>query len=118
MTRMMNIVPASRLVRDASPEPSSIDRSRAITPAGGAVVDGASVTVTAGNPEKSAAWCGDHSAYQLFVKIRLGGSRRQASSFRGVQSMNPESRDSPRRNCTSEVRADARPEMTLRVNSG
>src|SRR5229473_6160335 len=82
MTRMMKIVPASRLVRDASPEPSSIDRSRAITPAGGAVVDGASVTVTAGNPEKSAAWCGDHSAYQLFVKIRLGGSRLQASSRR------------------------------------
>src|SRR5882762_256102 len=52
MTRMMKIVPASRLVRDASLEPPSIDRSRAITPAGGAVVDGASVTVTVGIPER------------------------------------------------------------------
>jgi len=34
MTRMMKIVPARRVVTDASPEPPKIDRSRAITPAG------------------------------------------------------------------------------------
>src|ERR1700738_5338596 len=50
MTRMMKIVPARRAVTDASPEPPNIERSRAITPAGGAVADGASITATAENP--------------------------------------------------------------------
>src|SRR6266852_5628971 len=70
MTRMMNIVPASRLVRDASPEPSSIDRSRAITLAGGAVVDGTSVTVTAGNPDRAPR--GAATIRPINYSLRLG----------------------------------------------
>src|SRR5882757_162794 len=70
MTRMMNIVPASRLVRDASPEPPSIARSRAMSPAGGAVVDGASVTVTAGNPEIAAP--GAATIRPINYSLRLG----------------------------------------------
>src|SRR5712671_1363337 len=50
MTRMMKIVPARRVVTEASPEPPNIDRSRAITPAGGTVADCASITATAENP--------------------------------------------------------------------
>src|SRR5260370_20104926 len=73
MMRMMKIVPASRLVTDASLEPArkppSIDRSRAITPLGRAVADCASITATAGNPWGPQG-CGGNPAYQLFVKIR------------------------------------------------
>jgi hypothetical protein len=51
---MMKIVPASRRVTDASLEPPSkppsIDRSRAIMPAGRVVADGASIAATAENP--------------------------------------------------------------------
>ena len=36
-TRMMKIVPASRRVTEASPEPPNSDRSRVITLAGGTV---------------------------------------------------------------------------------
>src|ERR1700681_2526686 len=72
MTRMMKIVPARRVVTDASPEPPNIDRSRAITPAGGAVADGASRAATAENPSGT-AWCDHHPAYQPFVKIRSLG---------------------------------------------
>jgi hypothetical protein len=43
---MMKIVPASRLVTEASLEPPSIDRVRAITPVGDAVVDSASIAAT------------------------------------------------------------------------
>src|ERR1700688_1749789 len=50
MTRMMKIVPASRRVTDASLEPPSIDRSRAIMPAGRGVADGASIAATTENP--------------------------------------------------------------------
>src|ERR1035438_1366667 len=54
MTRIMKIVPASRLVTDASLEspskPPSIDRSRAIMPAGGVVAEGASIAATAEIP--------------------------------------------------------------------
>src|SRR6266705_6698076 len=82
MTRMMTVVPASRLVRDASPEPSSIDRSRAITPAGGTVVDGASVTVTVGNPERAPR--GAATIRPINYSLRLGwvGAMHYASRRR------------------------------------
>src|SRR5882724_1277663 len=82
MTRMMKIVPASRLVRDASPEPPSIDRSRAITPAGGAVVDGASVTVTVGNPERAPR--GAATIRPINYSLRLGWVDRPGRRHSGA----------------------------------
>src|SRR3982074_2618046 len=72
MTRMMKIVPARRVVTDASAEPPNIARSRAITPAGGAVAGCASITTPAENPSGT-VWCGHRPAYQPFVKIRSPG---------------------------------------------
>src|SRR3981189_301411 len=72
---MTKIVPARRLVTDSSLEPPSIDPSRGITPVGRAVVDSASITATAGVPPRNPHECGDGRAYQLFVKIRLGGAK-------------------------------------------
>src|SRR5665213_3234467 len=96
MTRIMKIVPASRLVTDASLEPPSkppsIDRSRAIMPAGRVVADGASIAATAEIPlgyRKGAATIGPINDSLRFgwmgLYVVIPG-RREAS--------NPESRDS------------------------
>src|SRR6266702_6055262 len=54
---MMKIVPASRLVTEASPEPPtrlpSSDRRRAIRPEGEAVADSVSITATAVHPRNT-----------------------------------------------------------------
>src|ERR1700722_2893328 len=47
----------------------------------------------------------------------MGGRRRRSRNYRSVipgrvEDANPESRDSPMRNCASEVRANTRPGMT------
>jgi hypothetical protein len=47
-------VPARRLVREASLEPASIERSRVSIPAGGTVADGASVAAKWKNLETAA----------------------------------------------------------------
>src|SRR6476659_559583 len=52
---MTKMVPASRLVTEASLEPPSSPRRRAITPAGGAVADCVSITATRLHPVKRAA---------------------------------------------------------------
>ena len=53
-TRMMNTVPARRFVMEASlvppSKPASLDRSRAIGPAGKAGADSVSITATVENP--------------------------------------------------------------------
>src|SRR5271167_1039785 len=72
---MMKMMPASRLVSEASLEPPkevpNIARIRATTPVGEVVADWASITAKAENP-RAAGGNGDAPAYQLFVKIRLG----------------------------------------------
>src|ERR1700688_3725265 len=76
---MMKIVPASRLVTDASLDPPrkrprkrpAIARRRAVAPAGGAVVDCVSITAKAEIPGAPRGG-GDGSMYQRIVKIRLG----------------------------------------------
>src|SRR5437660_2102367 len=79
---MMKIVPASRLVSEASPEPPrklrTSDRTRAIGPAGEAVADSVSITATAEHPRNTPRGGGVASGYQLFVKIRLAGGFRTA----------------------------------------
>jgi hypothetical protein len=51
---------------------------------------------------------------RINYSLRIGWVNR---SFRGMRSMNPESKDYQMCNCTFEVRADARPGMILQVNS-
>src|SRR3954451_11992776 len=70
---MMKMVPASRRVTEASLEPPSNPRRRAITPAGGAVADCVSITATRVHPRNAPRGGGDARMYQPFVKIRLGG---------------------------------------------
>src|SRR5438105_9928504 len=74
---MMKIVPASRLVTEASLEPPSSARRRAITPAGEAVADCVSITATRLHPRNAPRGGGDDRMYQPFVKIRLGGGPRR-----------------------------------------
>src|SRR5665213_1425980 len=73
---MMKMVPASRLVSEASLEPPSkrpgSPRSRDIAPAGGTGADCVSITATS-KPQHPPQDRGELSGYQLFVKIRLGG---------------------------------------------
>jgi len=68
---MMKMVPASRLVTDASLDPPSSKRSRRIGPACDAVAGCASITIRKEfrKPLRIAATV---PAYQLFVKIELG----------------------------------------------
>jgi hypothetical protein len=73
---MMKIVPASRRVREASFEPPSSERRRAIKPAGEAVADCVSITAKAQASEDVPRGGGDGRMYQRFVKNRLGGDRR------------------------------------------
>src|SRR5258705_4319100 len=77
---MMKIVPARRFVRDASWLPPrnlpSIDRSRAVAPAGEAVADWVSITATVEIPE-DAARRGNHPIYQPFVKNWSPASARR-----------------------------------------
>src|SRR5947209_2233567 len=70
---MMKMVPASRLVTEASLEPPSSARRRAITPAGEVVADCVSITATRMHPGNAPRGGGDGWVYQPFVKIRLGG---------------------------------------------
>src|SRR4051794_33609755 len=70
---MMKIVPASRLVTEASLEPPSSTRRRAITLAGGAFADCVSITATRVHPRNAPRGGGDDRMYQPFVKIWLGG---------------------------------------------
>src|SRR5438874_1653218 len=70
---MMKMVPASRLVTEASLEPPSSARRRTITPAGEAVADCVSITATRVHPRNAPRGGGDARMYQPFVKIRLGG---------------------------------------------
>src|SRR5271169_90688 len=73
---MMKMMPASRLVSEASLEPPkevpSIARIRATTPVGGVVADWASITAKAEILAPRGEGNGEGPAYQLFVKIRLG----------------------------------------------
>src|SRR4051812_36004465 len=82
---MMKIVPASRLVTEASLEPPtrlpSIDRRRAVTPAGEAVAGWVSTTAKAAIP--GAAGGGDGPMYQRIVKNGLGGAPPLSSPHRG-----------------------------------
>src|SRR5215218_2575669 len=92
---MMKIVPASRRVTEASLEPPSSPRRRAMTPAGEAVADCVSITATRVHPRSAPRGGGDHRMYQPFVKIRLGGMGFFASVIPGrCAASNPESRDS------------------------
>src|ERR1700722_9480164 len=82
MTRMMKIVPARRLVTEALLEPPtrppSTDRSRAMTPAGRTVADGASVAATARNPQgcrRGAAIIGLINDSLTFGWVRLAFGR-------------------------------------------
>src|SRR3954463_1830168 len=70
---MMKMVPASRRVTEASLEPPSSPRRRAITPAGEAVADCVSITATKVHPRNAPRGRGDARMYQPFVKIWLGG---------------------------------------------
>src|SRR6185295_7442264 len=82
---MMKMVPASRRVTEASLEPPSSPRRRAITPAGEAVADCVSITATRLHPRNAPRGGGDDRMYQPFVKIRLGGGaayRLSGSSLR------------------------------------
>src|SRR3954452_15945782 len=99
---MMKMVPASRRVTEASLEPPSNPRRRAITPAGEAVADCVSITATKVHPEtrrEAAAMLGCINHSLRFGWVGL--------SFRGMRSMNPEPRDSG-------FDAAHRPGMTLR----
>src|SRR3954462_124061 len=77
---MMKIVPASRLVTEASPVPPTrlrtSDRTRAIGPEGEGLADSVSITATAEHPRNTPRGGGDGFGYQLFVKIRLAGGFR------------------------------------------
>src|SRR5829696_6620242 len=68
---MKKIVPASRRVTEASWEPPSSPRRRAMTPAGEAVADCVSITATRVHPRNAPRGGGDDRMYQPFVKIRL-----------------------------------------------
>src|SRR5213080_1633444 len=105
---MMKMVPASRLVTEASLEPPSSARRRTITPAGEAVADCVSITATRLHPRNAPRGGGDDRMYQPFVKIRLGGLLLH-QSFRG---------DGQHRTRNLEIPGShfVRPGMTLRVN--
>src|SRR5829696_4965605 len=70
---MMKMVPASRRVTEASLEPPSSARRRAMAPAGEAVADCVSITATRVHPRNAPRGGGDNWMYQPFVKIGLGG---------------------------------------------
>src|SRR5882724_10708267 len=82
---MMKIMPASRLVTEASPEPPTrlrvSDRRRAIGPEGEGLADSVSITATAGHPRNTPRGGGDVRGYQLFVKIRLAGVLRPTADL-------------------------------------
>src|SRR5258708_2132575 len=82
---MMKIVPASRLVTEASPEPPTrlltSERRRAIGPEGEGLADSVSITATAGHPRNTPRGGGDIRGYQLFVKMRLAGGLRPAAGL-------------------------------------
>ena len=77
---MTKIVPASRLVTEASLEPPSNDRRRAMTPAGEAVADWVSITATSEHPRKrreaaAAFRCINDSLRLGWAPLRVPGSR-------------------------------------------
>ena len=75
----MKIVPASRLVSEASLEPPSSNRNRAIRPTDEAVAGFASMT--AGEKSGRLQNCCEGPAYQLVLKIWLAAAMLQHTSL-------------------------------------